>query len=176
MSKQVVKKGTKKQTTKKAVKKKQPAKKIPHVRTGHDAVSIYLTVSDSSKAIEFYKKAFGAREVGRLVMKNGMIGHAEVKIEGKIIMLADENKEWGNLSPETLNGSPVSISVYVKNVDNVFKKAIDAGGKQVMPVSDQFYGDRMGVLLDPFGHKWSIVTHKENVSFKEMQKRMDALY
>ena len=136
----------------------------------------YLCIKGAAKALEFYKKAFGASEVMRLAQPDGRIGHAEIKIGDALIMLADEFPEMGFKSPQTLGGSPVTIHFYVQNVDAVFKQALAAGGESRRPVADQFYGDRSGQLVDPFGHVWSIATHKEDVSPEEMQKRAAALF
>jgi PhnB protein len=109
-------------------------------------------------------------------MPNGLIGHAEIEIEGSILMMADENIEWGNKSPGTIGGNPMSFGLYVKDVDRAFQKAVDAGATVVRPVEDMFYGDRVGQVMDPFGYKWSISTHKEYVSMEEMQKRSDKMF
>ena len=108
-------------------------------------------------------------------MPDGTIGHAEIEIEDSLLMLAEENPAWGTKSPTTLGGNPVTLGLYVADVDNVFKKAVDAGATVLMPVKDEFYGDRVGQVMDPYGYKWMILTHKEDVSFKEMQKRMNKL-
>jgi PhnB protein len=151
-------------------------KKVPFKPTGYYTVTPYLNIRGAAKAIEFYKKAFGAKEKGRLDMGNGQLGHAEIQIGDSRIMLADEAPDWGNKSPDTLGGSSVGICIYVKNVDDFVKKAVAAGAKLERPVEDQFYGDRSGTLVDPFGHRWTIATHIENVSFKQMEKRAKALY
>jgi PhnB protein len=152
--------------------------KVQAIPKGFNTLTSYITVNGAVEAIEFYKKAFGAREVGRITMPDGTIGHAELEIGDSKIMLADESKQWGNLSPKTLGGSPVSLCIYVENVDAVFAKALKEGAKVSgeMEVKDQFYGDRTGSLIDPFGHKWSIMTHIEDVSFDELQKRMNAMF
>ncbi len=145
---------------------------------GYHSVMAYLSIRDAVKAVEFYKKAFGAKEIGRITMPGEKIGHSELQIGDSRIMLAEEMPEWGNKSPQTLGGSPVGMCLYVDNVDEVFKRAIDAGAKvdNNMEVKDQFYGDRSGTLIDPFGHKWTIATHIEDLSFEEMQKRSDAMF
>ena len=111
-------------------------------------------------------------------MPDGSIGHAELEIGDSKIMLAEENEQWGNLSPQTIGGTPVSLCIYVEDVDAVFARALQAGATVTgeMVVKDQFYGDRTGGITDPFGHKWSIMTHIEDVSFEEMQKRMSAMF
>lgn len=147
-----------------------------HIYPGASTLSTYITVKGCNEAIEFYKKAFGATERGRLLMPSGKIGHAEIVIEGSLLMLAEENIEWGNRSPETIGGNPMSFGLYVKDVDQAFKKAVDAGATIVMGIEDMFYGDRVGQVKDPFGYKWMITTHKEDVSFEEMQKRSDKVF
>ena len=147
-----------------------------HIYPGAYSLNAYITIKGCSEAIEFYKKAFGAKEVGRLLMPNGLIGHAEIEIEGSLLMMADENLEWGTKSPETIGGTPISLGLYVKDVDSAFKQAIDAGAKEVMKVDDMFYGDRIGQVMDPFGYKWMISTHKEDVTYEEMQKRSDKMF
>ena len=109
-------------------------------------------------------------------MPDGKIAHAELEIEGSLLMMADENPDWGTKSPDTLGGNPVTLGLYVADVDQVFQKAIDAGATVIMPVKDEFYGDRTGQVLDPFGYKWMIATHIEVVSQEEMQIRMDKMF
>lgn len=141
---------------------------------GYHTLTPYLHVRDSAAAIAFYEKAFGAEEVMRLTMPGGGVGHAEVKIGGSRFMLADENEQWGNKGPQTLGGASGGYAIYCDDSDALFAQAVAAGATVVMPVSDQFYGDRSGTVADPFGHKWTIGTHKEDVPPAEMQKRMDA--
>jgi PhnB protein len=141
---------------------------------GYHSVTPYLIVDDAARALEFYKKAFGAKELLRMPKPNGKIGHAEIKVGDSTIMLADESPEVGARSPRSFGGSPVSIFLYVEDVDTTFAKAVDAGGKVQRPVADQFYGDRMGGIEDPFGHAWYIATHVEDVSPEEMKKRAAA--
>ncbi len=147
--------------------------KTSHIYPGMPTLSAYITLKNCSDAIAFYKKAFHATEKSRLLMPNGKIGHAEIEIEGSILMMADENLDWGNKSPETIGGNPMTFSLYVKDADTAFKKAIEAGATAIMPVEDMFYGDRVGQVIDPYGYKWMIATHKEDVSTEEMQKRFD---
>jgi PhnB protein len=147
------------------------AKAIPE---GYHTVTPYLIVKGAARALEFYKKAFNAQELFRLEGPGGSVGHAEIQIGDSRIMLADEFPDMGARSPDTIGGSPVGLCLYVEEVDALFKQAIDAGGKQERPVADQFYGDRSGTLRDPFGHQWTIATHKEDVSPEEMKRRMDA--
>jgi PhnB protein len=145
---------------------------------GYHSITPYLSVAGAEKAIEFYKKAFGAKVIGEIVMPDKSIGHAELEIGDSRIMLADESKQWGNLSPHTVGGSPVEICLYVEDVDKVFDRALKEGAKVrgEMVVKDQFHGDRSGSLIDPFGHKWTIMTHIEDISFEELQKRTDEMF
>ena len=146
-----------------------PVKSIPE---GYHSVTPYLIINGAADAIEYYQKAFGAVELFRFPAPGGKIGHAEIKIGDSPIMLADEHPEMGYKSPQSYGGTPVSIMIYVEDVDTIFKQAIAAGGKEQQAVKDQFYGDRLGTLADPFGHVWTIATHKEDVSMEEMQRRM----
>ena len=134
---------------------------------GEHAVTPYLAVNGADSAIQFYQRVFGAKEIGRLLM-GGAIGHAELQIGDSKIMLAEENLDWGNQSPKTLGGTSVTIALYVDDVDVTYQLALDAGAKAIEPVQDQFYGLRAGVLYDPFGHKWHIMTCIEDVTFDEM--------
>ena len=138
---------------------------------GYHTATPYLIVNDAAQAIEFYKKAFGATELLRMAKPDGKIGHAEIRIGDSTIMLADEFPEMGARSPQSFGGSPVSIFLYVENVDAVFAQTVAAGAVVQRPVADQFYGDRMGGVKDPFGHAWYIATHVEDVSPEEMRKR-----
>ncbi len=140
---------------------------------GYRTVTPYLTIKDAKRAMEFYTKAFGAKEIMRLTMPDGKIGHAEMRIGDSPIMLADVFPEWGRRSPQDLGGSPVMVCLYVPDADAVLKQAVAAGAKVLMPIADQFYGDRSAQVEDPFGHIWTIATHKEDVSPAEMQRRMD---
>ena len=148
--------------------------KVKPIPEGYHTATPYLIVKDAARAIEFYKKAFGATELMRMPGPGGKIGHAEIKIGDSPIMLADEVPGMGFRSPESLGGSPISILLYVEDVDVVFSEALAAGAKIQRPVADQFYGDRTGGVTDPFGHVWYIATHKEDVSPEEMKKRAAA--
>lgn len=152
-------------------------KTVKPIPEGAHSLMMYLSMKDADKAIAFYIKAFGAKEIGRISLPDGRIGHAELQIGDSRIMVAEEMPQWGNKGPESLGGSPVGILLYVEDVDQVFKNAIAAGAsiKGGMDVKDQFYGDRSGSLVDPFGHYWTIATHIEEVSYAEMQKRSDQL-
>jgi PhnB protein len=135
----------------------------------------YLCVDGAGAAIEFYRTVFGAVERMRMAEPDGRIGHAELEFGAAVIMLADEFPELGIRAPKTIGGTPVTINVYVENVDEVFARAIDAGATALRPVTDQFYGDRTGQFEDPFGHRWSVATHIEDVSPAEMVERATAL-
>jgi PhnB protein len=142
---------------------------------GYHTITPYLIVRGGAAAIDYYKAAFGAEELVRMPGPGGTIGHAEIRIGDSVVMLADESPAAGHRSPQSLNGSPVGLAVYVEDVDTRFNQAIAAGGKVIKPLADQFYGDRSGTLVDPFGHQWTLATHVEDVSPEEMRKRMDAL-
>jgi PhnB protein len=148
---------------------------VKPIPDGYHTVTPYLIVKDAARALEFYKKAFGAKETMRFPGPGGKVGHAEIKIGNSPIMLADEFPQMGASSPQTLGGSPVSLCLYVEDADGLFDRAVSAGAKVVRPLKDQFYGDRSGTVADPFGHVWTIATHKEDVSPEEMQKRMQAV-
>jgi len=148
-----------------------PAKKVKPIPEGHHTVTPYLIVRGGAKALEFYVKALGAQELLRVDMPDGGLGHAEMKIGDSIVMLADEHPEMGYKAPQSYGGTPVSICLYVEDVDALVKQAVDAGAKLVRPLQDQFYGDRSGTLVDPFGHVWTISTHIEDVTPEEVAKR-----
>ena len=142
----------------------------------YPVLSPYLSISDAAQAIVFYKVAFGAVERYRLSdKKTGKVVHAELLIEGGLIMLAEENPQWGNKSPATLGGTTVTFCVMVKNTDDAFARAVAAGATVLMPVADQFYGFRSCSVRDPFGHQWMLQHQLEKVSPEEMQKRWDAM-
>jgi PhnB protein len=147
-----------------------------YIYPGAYSLNAYVTLRNCKQAIDYYKKAFGAKEKERLLTPDGLIAHASLDIEGSLLMMSDEGAMMGMKSPESLGGNPVTFSLYVRDVDKVFKNAIDAGGKQIMPVDDQFYGDRAGTLVDPFGCTWMIGTHKRDVSLDEMQKRSNEMF
>lgn len=150
-----------------------PTKPIPD---GFQNVTPYLTVNDAVAALAFYKKVFGAIEVMRLNMPDGKVAHAEFKIGDSNFMISDEYPHDTSTSPATLGGSTVKLHLYVTNADATFSQAIAAGAKVTMPVENQFWGDRMGSLLDPFGHHWLIATHVEDVDPSEFQERMNAFF
>ena len=149
---------------------------VKPIPEGYHSVTPYLIIRGATEAIEFYKKAFGATELFRFPAPEGKIGHAEIKIGDSPIMLADEYPDMGYKGPQTLNGSPVSIMIYVDDVDATFNQAISAGATAKEAVTDKFYGDRMGTVVDPFGHVWHVATHKEDVSIEEMQQRAKAAH
>jgi PhnB protein len=145
---------------------------VKPIPDGYHTATPYLIVQNASKAIDYYKKAFGATELMRMPGPGGKIVHAELKVGDSPIMLSDEHPEMGHRSAQTLGGTPVGIMLYVNDVDAVFKQAISAGGTVQRAVEDQFYGDRSGTLVDPFGLNWTVATHKEDVPPQEMEKRM----
>ena len=151
------------------------ASKVRPIPEGYHSVTPYLIVDGAAAAIEFYKMVFGATEVMRMPAPGGRIGHAEIKIGDSHIMLADENPEMNARSPKSVGGSPLSLLLYVEDVDNTVERAVAAGAKLERPAEDKFYGDRMGAIEDPFGHHWYVGTHIEDVSPEEMKKRMAAM-
>ena len=149
---------------------------VSPIPAGYHSVTPYLAIRGAARAMEFYKKAFGAVETMRLPAPDGKIGHAEIRIGNSVIMLADEAPEWGNKSPQMLGGSATTIMLYVENSDAMFAAVIKAGAIEKMPMKDQFYGDRSGTLEDPFGHLWTISTHTEDVAPEEINRRVKALF
>jgi PhnB protein len=158
------------------LEEKTMAGKVNPIPEGYRTVTPYLIVRGVAKAIDFYRKAFGAEEVMQMPGPGGKISHAEIKIGDSMVMMADENPEWGSNSPQALNGTPVGIFLYVPNVDATYKQAVDAGATPTMPPSDMFWGDRYGKLKDPFGHEWSLGTHIEDVPPAEMGKRQEEFF
>lgn len=148
---------------------------VKAIPDGYEGITPYIICRNAESAIEFYTRAFGATELFR-IGEPGMVGHAEIKVGNAIIMLADEHPDMGALSPESIGGTPVSLMIYVENVDEFTEKAIAEGLKVERPVADQFYGDRSGLFVDPFGHKWAFATHIEDVSPEEMNTRAAAMY
>lgn len=144
---------------------------VKAIPEGYEGATPYLVIKGAASALEFYKKAFGATELMRMPAPGGTVGHAEIKIGKAIIMLADEFPQMNCKSPQAYGGSPVSIMLYVQDVDTFVNRAVSAGAKLVRPVKNQFYGDRSGSLEDPFGHQWHIATHMEDVLPDEMAKR-----
>jgi len=148
---------------------------VPPIPAGYHTVTPYLIVRGAGKAIDFYKRAFGATETMRMEQPDGRIGHAEIKIGDSPIMLADEFPEMGFKSPQSYGGSSVGILLYVEDADAVYAQALAAGGEELKPLADQFYGDRSGTITDPFGHTWTVATHQEEVSPEELRSRFEAM-
>jgi len=148
---------------------------VQAVPSGYSGVTPYLIIRGATRALDFYKRAFGAVEVMRFPGPGGSIGHAEIKIGDGIVMLADEMPDTPYRSPEAFGGTAVSLTFYVADVDRRFAQAVSAGATVQREVKDQFYGDRSGTLVDPFGHVWTIATHIEDVSPEEMKRRMAAM-
>lgn len=152
------------------------AEKVNPIPEGYHSVTPYLVVDGGARAIEFYKQAFGATELFRMEGPDGRVGHAEVKIGDSHVMLADEHPEINARGPQAFGGSPVSLMLYVEDVDATVGRAVEAGATLTKPVADQFYGDRTGGLTDPFGHLWYIATHVEDVPPDELKKRAAAAH
>ena len=148
-----------------------PVNPIPE---GYHSVTPYLIIRGAADAIEFYKKAFGATELFRFPGPDGKIGHAELQVGNSRIMLADEYPDMGYNGPQTIGGSPVALMIYLADVDTVFNRAVEAGATVKEPLQDKFYGDRIGTVIDPFGHRWHLATHQEDVSMEEMERRAKA--
>jgi uncharacterized glyoxalase superfamily protein PhnB len=148
---------------------------VKPIPDGMHAVTPHLVCAGAAEAIEFYKKAFGAVDEARLPGPDGKLMHAMIRIGGSAVMLVDEMPQWGALGPKSLKGSPVTLHLYVEDVDAAVKRAVAAGAKVTMPVEDMFWGDRYGKLEDPFGHHWSVATHKRDVTDEEMKKAMQAM-
>ncbi|SRR5258708_6177158 len=147
---------------------------VKPIPEGYPRVIPYLSIDGATAALDFYKNVFGAKERVRMPAPEGKIGHAELELGDSVVMLADVFPGMSAPSPKTLGGTPVSIMVYVEDVDSVFDRALKAGAKAERPVENQFYGDRVGQFEDPFGHKWFVATHVEDVSPEEMEKRAAA--
>ncbi|MBA3662221.1 MAG: VOC family protein [Gammaproteobacteria bacterium] len=172
--KKTVKSSVKRKVNKTGAKPKK--KKILAIPQGYTELTAYLIVHDASQAIEFYKKAFSAKETMRMEQPNGKVGHAELKIGNARIMLADEYPEMNTRSPQSIGGTPVGIHLYTKNVDETVAKAVAVGAKLTRPVEDMFYGDRSGSLEDPYGHVWYVSTHIEDVTPAQIRKRAANLF
>lgn len=155
----------------------KPAGGLKAIPEGYHTLTPYLIVRGTAHAIEFYKRAFGAIEIGRMPGPDGFsIMHAEIKIGDSHVMLTDENPQWNVKSPPAFGGTSVSLHMYVEDADKAYQQAIDAGATAKMPPADMFWGDRFGKLIDPFGHEWSIATHKEDVPPAEMAQRAQAFF
>ncbi len=152
------------------------AGKTTYIAKGYHTVTPHLIVKDAARAIDFYKRAFGATERGRMAGPDGKIMHAEVTIGDSIVMLADEQPQCTARSPQSIGGTSVHLYVYVQDADAVFNQAVAAGARVERPVADQFYGDRSGMLIDPFGHSWGIATHKQDLTREQMEKAAAAAF
>ena len=150
-------------------------RKVQPIPAGYRSVTAYLSVRGAAQAIDFYKQALAATELMRLPGAYGKIGHAEIRIGDSVVMLSDEYEAMGFLSPQGRGGSSVHMHLYVRNVDATVARAVAAGAKLTAPVADQFYGDRRGTVVDPFGHVWHVATHTEDVSVAEAKRRLQAL-
>ena len=150
------------------------AHKVKPIPDGYHAVTPYLSVEGAAEAIDFYERAFGAKEIMRMPGPRGTIGHAEIEVAGSRIMLADEYPAMNFRSPKSFGGTSIHIHLYVENVDDVVDTAVAAGARALRPVTDEFYGDRVGSLEDPFGHVWHVATHQEDLSREELEKRAAA--
>jgi PhnB protein len=149
---------------------------VQAIPAGYAAVLPYLVIKNAAAAFDFYQKAFGAETIMRMNMPSGAVMHAEMRIGGAVFMLSEQSDEWGTKSPDMLGASPVTLMIYVPDVDAFVERAAAAGATVTMPVSDQFWGDRSGCLQDPFGHLWMISTHIEDVSEEEMAKRSAQMF
>ena len=161
-----------KPNTKEGISTNPSVRPIPE---GMHTITPHLVCAGAAEAIEFYRKAFGAVELSRVLGSDGKLMHASIRIGDSVIMLNDEFPEWGSFGPKSLKGSPVIIHLYVENADATFEQAVRAGAKITMPLDDMFWGDRYGKLEDPFGHQWSVGTHVRDVTPEEMQKAMEQM-
>lgn len=150
---------------------------VKPIPDGYHSLTPYLVVNNAADAIAFYQRAFGAELTMRLdIPGTQQVAHAELKLGSSHLMLSEENPQWNSVSPTTLGGSPLSLMFYVPDVDSAFARALEAGAVEVMPVQNQFYGDRSGTLKDPFGHIWTLGTHVEDVGLEELGQRMAAMF
>jgi uncharacterized glyoxalase superfamily protein PhnB len=149
---------------------------VKPVPEGFHTVTPHLVIKGAVEAIEFYKKAFGAEEISKMPGPDGRLMHAAVKIGDSIVFLVDEAPQWGNRGPQSLGGTPVGIHLYVEDVDAVFQRAVAAGGTVKMPLEDMFWGDRYGVVTDPFGHNWSLASRRENLTSDQIAKNAQAFF
>ena len=147
---------------------------VKPIPEGYHTATPYLVVDDAAEALEYYKKAFGAKERGRMEAPDGKIGHAEIQIGDSLVMLSDPFPQASTRTPKELGGTTASVFLYVEDVDKVVQRAVDAGATVTMEVEDQFWGDRFGTITDPFGHSWSVATHVEDVPPAEMAERAKA--
>jgi PhnB protein len=149
------------------------AERVKAIPDGLHSITPNLIIKDASKAIDWYKKALGAQELYRMPGPDGRLMHAEIKIGDAVVMMTDEMPEMGGRGPQMLGGTPVSLTIYCEDCDALFNRAVGAGASVRMPLEDAFWGDRWGMLTDPFGHVWSIATRKENLSVPEMKRAME---
>ena len=152
------------------------AQQVKAIPDGYHTITPTLTIRDAARAIEFYKKAFNAQQLYRMDGPDGKVVHAELKIGNSIFMLGEENPAMGCNSPKSLNGMTISLYLYVENVDAAFAQAVKAGATVVMPVTEMFWGDRHGQVTDPFGHRWSLATHTEDVSPEQLKQRAQKFF
>jgi PhnB protein len=149
---------------------------VKPVPDGYHTITPYLSIKGAADAIAFYTKAFGAREIMRMAQPDGRVGHAELQIGDSRVMLADEFPEMNFRSPQSIGGTPVTLHMYVEDVDAVVARAVAAGARVTQPVEDKFYGDRSGSVTDPWGHVWHVSTHKEDLSMEEIRRRAAAAH
>ena len=149
---------------------------VQPIPEGYRSVNVILTVDDAAKAIDFYKQAFGAQEIMRFPGPDGMRMHAEIRIGDSVVMLSDEMPDMGGKSPKSYGGTPVGFFIYTENVDAAWKKALDAGGITVTPLADQFWGDRTGCIEDPFGHRWWLAQHIQDLTPEEIRRNAEAFF
>jgi len=152
------------------------AKKVPAIPKGYHTVTPSIVVAGAAKALDFYKQAFGAEEIMRFPGPDGTLMHAEIRIGDSVIMMGDEMPEQGGRGPKSIGGSPVSFFIYGDNVDAAWKRAVDAGAREIMPLADQFWGDRTGCLEDPFGHKWWLAQHIQDLTPEELQRNAESFF
>jgi PhnB protein len=152
------------------------ATEVKAIPKGYHTITPNLVLRDTAKAIDFYRKAFGAEQIVSMPGPGGKVMHAELRIGDSVVMLGDEMPDMGSRSPTSFGGSPVSFYVYVEKVDAAWKRAVDAGAKVVRPLTDMFWGDRTGLLEDPFGHRWSLAQHVKDMTPEEMKKGQEAFF
>lgn len=145
--------------------------KVKPIPDGYHTITPHIVVRDAAKALDFYKKALGAEETFRMPGPDGKVMHAEMRVGDSAMMLGEEKPEMGARSPLAVGGTSITLSLYVEDADKLFQRAVAAGAKPILPMSDMFWGDRYGVVVDPFGHQWALMTHKEDVPPEEMSKR-----
>jgi PhnB protein len=150
------------------------ANKVKPIPEGYHSITPYLVIKGAAAAIDFYKQAFGATEIMRMPQPDGRVGHAELKFGDSVVMLADEYPELQVVGPKTLGNTSVGLLLYLDDVDKAVERAVSLGATIKKPIADQFYGDRTGTIEDPFGHKWTLAVHIEDVSPEEMERRMSA--